>query len=94
MQDFLRDRLNAEELERYETYDALAVLATQFLVWPALLGLICYATNQTTIAAVCGSIAVFALPAMLFTGQKARAILKVAEQRYLSLMGGGYYGDR
>jgi hypothetical protein len=94
MQDFLRDRLTAEELERYETFDALAVIATQFLVWPALLGLICYATSQTTIATVCATIAAVALPCMLFTGQKARAILKIAETRYLSLMGGGYYNDR
>ena len=88
MQDFLRDRLTPEELERYETYDGLAVVFTQFLIWPALLGLICYATGQTTIATICGGISLIALPLMLMIGRKARALLKVAEERYLSIMGG------
>ena len=90
MQDFLRDRLTAEEIEQYETYDALAVLCSQFLVWPGLLGLICYATGQSWIAMVCWMIALVALPLMLRTGQKARALLKIAEARYLAIMGGGY----
>lgn len=94
MQDFLRQRLTADELERYEFYDALAVISSQFLVWPALLGLICYATSQTTIATVCVTISAIALPCMLITGRMARAMLKVAEARYLALMGGGYYNNR
>ncbi|HUS97537.1 MAG TPA: hypothetical protein VMX97_12425 [Hyphomicrobiaceae bacterium] len=87
MQDFLRDRLTNEEVERYEMYDGLAVIATQFLVWPALLGLMLSATGQTTAARVCWVIAIVALPLMLFLGRRARALLKVAEDRYLALMG-------
>ena len=87
MQDFLRDRLTEEEIETYETYDALAVLSSQFLVWPTLIGLICYASNMASAAYVCWMIALVALPLMLFTGQKARAMLKVAEKRYLAIMG-------
>ena len=83
MQDFLRDRLTAEELQTYETYDGLAVVCSQFLVWPALLALICYATGQTYIAIVCGVVALIALPLMLTTGQKARAILKTVSAMFL-----------
>jgi hypothetical protein len=92
MQDFLRERLTEEELEQYETYDAIAVICSQFVVWPALIGLICFATGQSSIAYGCWIIALIALPFMLSVGQKARALLKVAEERYISIMegGGGY----
>jgi hypothetical protein len=89
MQDFLRDRLTEDEIETYETYDGLALLCSQFLVWPALVALICFGVGQTHIALVCVVIALIALPLMLVTGQKARAILKIAEERYIALVGGG-----
>jgi len=88
VQDFLRDRLTAEEREKYETYDGWAVVFSQFLVWPGLLGAICATTGQTTIAALCWAIAIVSLPLMLWIGGKARALLKVAEKRYLELMEG------
>lgn len=87
MQDFLKDRLTKEEVEQYELYDSLAVVCSQFLVWPALLGLICYATQMRSTAFVCWAISLVALPLMLLTGQRARALLKVAEKRYLAIMG-------
>ncbi|MCB1509888.1 MAG: hypothetical protein KDJ36_03215 [Hyphomicrobiaceae bacterium] len=87
MQDFLRDRLSKDEIERYELYDGLAVICTQFMVWPGLLGLICYASQMRSAAFVCWAIAAVALPLMLLTGQRARALLKVAEKRYLAIMG-------
>lgn len=87
MQDFLRDRLTNAEIEQYETYDSLAVVFSQLIVWPGLLGMVCYASQMPKTAQICWIVSLVALPLMLVTGGRARELLKVAEKRYLAIMG-------
>lgn len=87
MDEVLRKRLSEEELQRYDTYDRRASIASHFVVWPLIAGLVSFAGGRVHNTVVCLVIAAIAFPIVVIMGRRAGAIRVTAEQRYAAIMG-------
>ncbi len=86
MLDILRNRLSAEEQDAYDRFDGRAALACHFLMWPGILAVAFYASRMTNTALVFLTVAIVALPIMLWNAKRARELRDLAEKRYLAIM--------
>ncbi len=87
MDDVLRKRLSKEELELYDTYDRRASIASHFVVWPLIAGLVSFAAGRPHNTVVCLVIVAIAFPFVVIMGRRAGALRVTAEQRYAAIMG-------
>jgi hypothetical protein len=87
MDDVLRKRLSEEELKLYDTYDQRASIASHFVVWPLIAGLVSFAADRMHNVILCLVIAAIAFPVVVIMGRRAGALRATAEQRYAAIMG-------
>ena len=87
MDDVLRQRLSPEELEQYDTYDKRASIASHFVVWPLIAGLVSFAAGKPHNTVVCLVIVAIAFPIVVLMGRRAGALRVLAEERYAAILG-------
>jgi hypothetical protein len=87
MDEVLRKRLSAEELDRYDTYDCWASFASHLLVWPGIAAFLLFAAGQPSYALGFFLVAALALPVVVIMGRRAGVLRVAAEDRFAAIMG-------
>lgn len=94
MDDVLRKRLSAEELQRYDKCDRWASFAAHLVVWPGFAAFAFFVAGNGPVSLACFTVAAVAFPVVVIMGRRAGALRVAAEERYAAIMGAASDAER